>query len=121
MVKFTLQSAITVWITVCPGIVTAHGVSVWAESDRDQVRVEGFFTNGAKVSRASVEVLDCGMHELHSGALDSSGYFKFQPDSRQALRIRVRIDNSHAGEYILLPAQLPPNLPEPTDRVSCDQ
>lgn len=110
--RFAWTHKAVLCLAALPGISAAHGVSVWAESEDNQVRVEGFFTNGARLTQGIVEVLACDALPVHAGTLNQFGYFRFQPKARQELLIRLRIDDAHNGEFRLSPDQLPQSTPK---------
>jgi nickel transport protein len=79
------------------GIAFAHDVAVWAEVVKGKVHVEAYFSDGAPVGDAPVEVTNTGGKVLLSGRTNAKGLFYFAPPAKTALTISVSAAGGHTA------------------------
>jgi len=87
-------------------IVYGHAAIVWAYVENNQVNVEAFFANGAKIQNAQVVVVDENGDKVLEGKTDTEGKFAYKPVSKKTQTVVVMSGESHVGDFELTPEDL---------------
>jgi len=104
-------------LAVCPS-APAHKVHVFAYTEGDTVRVEGYFSDGSPARGGTLTVLDADGETLLQGSPDEEGRFSFsRPPAHEAVTIVLDAGMGHRGTYRLqlVESDTPPeSAPEPS-------
>ena len=85
-----------------PSAAHAHRLNVFAYVEGSQVKVEAYFSDGAKARRSDLRVYDVGGRLLVKGETDAKGEYAFElPATEGDLLIVVESGEEHLGEYTL--------------------
>lgn len=88
------------------GMLYGHAAIVWAYVENNQVNVEAFFANGAKIQKARVIVVDENGDSVLEGETDTDGRFAYKPIAKETQTIVVMAGESHVGDFELTPEDL---------------
>jgi len=97
LVKLLLFPAMAIFSPVSH----AHAVIVWAEVVGDDVRVEGYLSDGAHAKGGQVLVTDMSGKKVAQGRLDKTGQFRFAIPEASRLNVRVILGPQHEGSFEL--------------------
>ena len=99
-------------ILVAPTTVSAHGISVFAQTEGAAIVVEGSFHDGAKCKDCSIEAFDSQGQKIAEGKTDADGRYSFGIPAQTDILIRLRDPVGHMAEY-RVPATDLPDAPQP--------
>jgi len=84
----------------------AHRVNVFASVEDGRVKVEAYFSGGAKAKNCDVLVYGAGGAERLKLKTDANGEANFTPPKPEDLTIAVETPDGHRGEYKMKAAEL---------------
>ena len=84
----------------------AHRVNVFASVENGRVKVEAYFSGGAKAKNCDVLVYGAGGAERLKLKTDAAGEANFAPAKAEDLKIVVETPDGHRGEYKMKAAEL---------------
>ena len=91
----------TAFLTFIPGMVLAHGVSVTAHWEGDEVHTDSYYADGKPVANAHAEAFDMTGNFILEGRTDDTGTWDFPISEPGDLKIVVTTDSGHRGETVL--------------------
>jgi nickel transport protein len=92
---------LTAFLTFIPGMVVAHGVSVTAHWEGDEVHTDSYYADGKPVANAHAEAFDMTGNVILEGRTDDTGTWDFPIPEAGDLKIVVTTDSGHRGETVL--------------------
>lgn len=84
-----------------PGAALAHKVNLFAYADQGKVHTESYFSDGTKVAKGKIQVLDSRGELLLEGTTDGEGLFSFPVPKIDDLTIQVDAGLGHRGTFRL--------------------
>jgi nickel transport protein len=101
-----------VWLT-CPSPVSAHKLTVLAETEGSLIRGRAYYYGGTSAQGAPVVLLDDGGEKVGQTTTDQEGKFRLVAPYRCDYRVVVDPGDGHRAQYDLPASALPASLPLP--------
>ncbi len=93
---------VAVAAALAPSVAGAHRLNVFAYLEGSEVKVEAYFSDGAKAKRSDLKVYDADDTLLIKNKTDARGEFAFGlPATEGDLLIVVTAGEEHVGKYTL--------------------
>jgi nickel transport protein len=96
---------------LCPAPAFAHKLNVFATVEGKTIHGKAYFRGGAPAQNVAVKAFDPAGEEIGRATTDGQG--RFSLDARFCCDYRLLVDagEGHGGEYVVVAAALPTDLP----------
>jgi nickel transport protein len=112
-----LQFAIFFGTFLCPSLVLAHGMDVFAKVEGKTIQGKANFHGGSPAANADVRAFDPVGNEIGRTKTDDQGKFSLDARFRCDYRLLVDTNDGHGGEYTIPAKFLPADLSARGDTV----
>lgn len=100
-----------VGVMLCPAPAFAHQLNVFATVEGKTIHGKAYFRGGAPAQEVPVKALDPAGEEIGRTTTDAKGRFSLDAKFRCDHRLLVDAGEGHGGEYLIVAAALPVDLP----------